>query len=219
MKKLLIGVVMLMLYSSTAFTQVGEEGDWQWWDTNVIGGHLSDNIKADLEAEFRLGDDISEFYYTHEQIQLHFKLCEYFTFSPAYRQVFEKKGSEWENEARPMINGTVSYSWENGWDVSNRARVEFRLKEGSDDTIRFRNKVTVKFPFEWTSLGIRPYLADEIFIESDGKGFNRNRVYVGIECTLLEGLKGGLFYVLQSSDSGDEWTNIHGVGTSLKLYF
>ena len=218
MKKLLLGL-SIFVFASVTFADVGEDGDWQWWSTNVIGGPITENIKATLEAEFRIGDDMGDFYYNHEQIQVKFKLCDWFSIAPGYRQVFEKAGDSWEAEQRPLIDAKVKHSWESGWTISNRARLAIRNLSDADDRVRFRNKLTLKFPVSWTSWNIRPYIAEEIFVESDGEGFNRNRLYVGLRCDLYGDLKGGLFYLWQTSDSGDDWNDVNVIGTQLKLYF
>jgi len=215
MRKIALNLLAItFIFASTGFAF--DDGDVQFWNTDVIAGSLTDTIKVDAEQEYRWGDDISDFYYIHSQLQIHFKINDWLSVAPAYRQVFEEKSGEWTNEYRPLLNATVKCK-HNGWELKNRSRIEFRNKENSEDKIRFRHKVTLKLPVEWTEYSIRPFVADEIFVEEDD-GLNRNRAYVGLGAKLTDTIGSTVYYVWQSSDKGD-WVDVHAIGLKFKLSF
>lgn len=201
-----------------------EDGDFQYWNTESIDVKLTDKVGAYIEEEFRFGDNASEFYYQHSHLQLDFKITDWFTLSPAYRQVFElytKTNAEedWFTEYRPMVNGTLKYKWED-WELSSRARVSYRIFDIDKDNVwRFRNKITIKSPWKWTKLKLNPWVADEIFLEEHESGVYRNRLYVGVGLKLTEHLKGDIFYLWQSTEKSDSWTDYNVVGTKLKVAF
>lgn len=174
------------------------DGDWQYWNTESVSVKLTGKIGAYVEEEFRFGDDVSEFYYQHSHLQLDFKVTDWFTLAPAYRQVFElytksNVEDDWFTEYRTMVNGTVKWKWEN-WGISDRARISYRMFDiDKGEVWRFRNKLTVKIPWKWTELKITPWAADEIFFEEDQSGIYRNRFYAGIGLKLTERLKGDMF--------------------------
>ena len=207
-----------------------DDGDWQYWNTENIGGKIIDvrndyldSIKAMIEAEFRWGDDVSELYYYHGDlgITLNKLFASWFSLGLNYRQVYELKSGEWTEENRPHLNGTIKLKWE-GWDISNRCRFEYRDTESYNDW-RFRNKLTAKFPWKWTSWQIRPYVADEIFYDFHADELNRNRLYAGIgigKLFLLETIKGDVFFLWQSTKKpnwGDQ--DYYIFGTKLKVNF
>ena len=93
-------------------------------------------------------------------------LAEWLSVGLNFRQMFEQDSKGiWRQENRPHLNVILKG---NLFDcsVSNRSRLEYRDKEVSEDLWRYRNKTTLKFPFELTALKLQPYVADEVFIDA-----------------------------------------------------
>ena len=223
--QVIAGTCMSLLIASSA--PAYEDGDWQFWQTDTVSGKLTDNLKASMEAEFKWGDDCSEFYYAHADISLDYRINDMFSLGVAFREAYElntgtEEENDWYNEHRPMINGSIAWKW-GDFKFKNRARVEFRNFEIKDDRIRFRNKLGIKSPWKWTELNINPYIEDEIFLEEDKDGIYRNRLYAGIGLELMDAgwgvLKGTLYYLWQADDTDDGWKNTNVCGLKLKLGF
>jgi hypothetical protein len=195
-----------------------ENGDFQLWNTESVEGKLDDRLKVKVEQELRFGDNISELYYTHTDGGFTYNVTEGLDLGLNYRQVFEKKNGEWKEEARPHANATVKWSWQD-LKFSNRGRLELRCPEDKSDVWRYRNKLTVSFPWKWTDYDIQPYVADEIFVDFHGDKLNRNRLYVGVKMKLIEHLKADLFYLWQASESSNKWTHYNVIGVKLGLVF
>ncbi len=217
----IVGVVFLLIpLDGYAY----KDGDWQYWNTEAIKVKINDNLHAYMEEEFRFGDDASEFYYQHSHLQLDFKLNDMFTFSPAYRQVFElyhktATDDDWYTEYRPMLNGTAKFKL-GDWSISDRIRVSYRMFNiDKKDVLRVRNKIKIKTPWKFTLLGINPWVADEIFMERYKTGVYRNRLYIGVGFNVIKQIKGDIFYLWQSSEKEGGWIDYNVVGTKLKLYF
>lgn len=219
MKKLIVigmGIYLSLSMMTSVFAY--EDGDWQFWNTESIEGGLAENWKIKLEGEFRFGDSMGELYYHHTDGGLAYKLIDWFSLGVNYRQIYEKKKGEWEEENRPHINGTFKWAWTD-FKFTDRSRLEYRAREGKDDFLRYRNKLTVKFPFEWTTFDIQPYLADEIFVDFDQGELNRNRLYIGICSKLAKYFQADVFYLWQSSKSDDSWVDYNVIGAKLKVKF
>jgi hypothetical protein len=103
--------------------------------------------------------------------------------------------------------------------VSSRNRIEYRDRTGTEDVWRYRNKFTVKLPFELTVLKLKPYTADEIFVTLNDDNIDRNRLYFGVILPLGEGVDADIYYMWQASRSGGEWKDIEVLGTGLKFSF
>lgn len=56
------------------------------------------------------------------------------------------------------------YTW------SNRARLELRIFGDRSDIVRFRNKIGIAGPWQWTALNLKPYVAYELFVDSGQEG-------------------------------------------------
>lgn len=207
-----------LLWTRPISAELNGDGDWQYWNNETIEGSITPNLRAELSQEFRFGDDFSDYYREHTELILGYKILPWLEFAPGYRQIFEEKKDVFKPEQRPQVNFTGKWVIE-GWEFSDRNRVEYRDKSGKANTVRYRNQIKVKFPFLWTQWKIRPYVAEEVFFESEGGGFNRNRLSTGLEAKLLEHLKGDIFFLWQASDSSDEWIYNYILGTKLKLAF
>ena len=136
-----------------------------------------------------------------------------------YRQAFGRAGrGEWRQEKRPHLNVTLKGRLFD-LDVSNRSRLEYRDREKRKDVWRYRNKFTVKLPFELTPLKLKPYLADEVFITLNDDNIDRNRFYSGFSFNVSEDVKADIFYLRQSSRLGREWIDFNVLGFQLKACF
>ena len=220
MKKIVIGCMFLLVcvcFSSNAFAF--KNGDFQLWNTESVDVKLNKAWKASAEEELRFGNDLSELYYTHTDGGLTYKVTDGLVFGLNYRLIYEKDGSKWKPENRPHGNIIVDWKWQD-LQFNDRSRFELRIRDGKDDKWRYRNKLTVKFPWKWTDFEIQPYIADEIFVDFHGTRLNRNRAYVGIGAKLVENLKLDIFYLWQTSkESPDKWANYNVLGIKVKAVF
>jgi hypothetical protein len=215
---IVLGVfICLVLRSLSAFA--GDNGDLQLWNTESIEVKLNDRWKAKVEEELRFENNISRLYYTHTDGGLVFKVNDNLDFGAHYRQIFERKKKEWEEEYRPYGYATFKWEWMD-FKFSDKNRLEFRMKETTYDKWRYRNKLTAKFPWKWTSLEIQPYVADEIFIDLYGEKLNRNRLYGGFGAKLMKHLKTDIFYMWQTSKQiPGKWKNYNVIGVKLNVVF
>jgi len=195
-----------------------DDGDFQVWHTENQELKVGKKSKIALEEEFRFGDNASEFYYHHYDAGFVYNANKHLDLGINYRQVYELKKGKFKEENRPHVNATVKYDFY-GFKIDDRNRFEYRHFDYQDDSWRYRNKFSVKFPWKFTKVEIQPYLADEIFLELENGELTRNRAYSGIGFTLLKNLKGEIYYLLQSTKSSGRWTDTNVLGTKLKLAF
>jgi len=213
----LILVIFIVFCLKICFAS--DDGEFQYWNTESVSTKLNDDWKIRLEEELRLGDDGGNLYYQHSDLGFTYSgLTDWLDLGFNYRQIFEKKSGEWKEEQRPHLNAVVKWKWLD-YGFSNRVRFEYREREDSQDYWRYRNKFTIKFPLKFSKFEIQPYIADEIFYDFNCEELNRNRFYSGFGLKLLDNLKGEIFFLWQSSQSNDEWSDIYALGTKLQLTF
>lgn len=217
MKKVIMAIIGLTLFL-TVEVYAYDDGDFQVWNTENQEFKINKDSKITLEEEFRWGDDASEFYYQHYDAGFVYSLNKHLDLGVNYRQVYEKKKGDFKEENRPYINAILKYDFY-GFKLDDRNRLEYRHFDYQADSWRYRNKFTVKFPWKFTRLEIQPYLADEIFLDFQNKAFSRNRFYSGFSMNLAKNLRAEIYYLLQSSKSGDNWVDANVLGTKLKLSF
>ncbi len=136
-----------------------------------------------------------------------------------YRLVYEKYKQKWREEDMPNVNVTLKLDlWKFKFD--DRNRIEFRHFRYKKDNVRYRNKFGIKLPFDFAKIKISPYASDEIFVSSDGTGYNENRFFTGTEFELTKYVKADLYYMLKNSRiREDKWSCANVLGTKVKIAF
>ena len=215
-------VVLVCSYILNAPCFAFEDEGFQFWASTSTSLDISQNWAAMFHRELKLGDDGGTFYYQHSELGAMYKgLAEWLEVGFNYRQIFERDDENvWKLENRPHFNITLKGRLSD-FDLSNRSRFEYRIMEDEDDLWRYKDKVTVKLPYEFTGLKLKPYVANEVFITLDDYVYNVNRLYSGItfDFLLFKKIQADVFYAWQSSKSSSGWKDIHALGTSLKILF
>ncbi|MFA4889378.1 MAG: DUF2490 domain-containing protein [Candidatus Omnitrophota bacterium] len=218
MSKLKLAILSLGFTAIISLAWAFDDGDFQVWHTENQEKKINDKLKVTTEEEFRFGDDASDFYYQHYDLGFVFAANKNFDFGVNYRQVLAKENGHFREENRPHINATLKWdSW--GISFDDRNRLEYRHFYWKEDSWRYRNKFTMKFPWKFTKLEFQPYLADEVFFGLNGEGLDRNRFYSGLGFSFTQDIKAEIYYLLQSSKSSGIWTDANVLGTKLKLVF
>ena len=205
-----------MAIGSSAYAY--REGDFQIWHTEAQEVSINKKARIGLEEEFRYGNDAEELYYHHYDIALYYDICKNFTISGSYRQIYDLKKKKFMEENEPSINGIIKWDMF-GFKFEDRNRFEYRHFRYQDDNVRYRNKITMKFPWKVTMFKIQPYLSDEVFADLNNAVFNRNRFYAGVGLEFNKYLKGDIYYMFQSAKGSNKWTDANVLGLKLKLAF
>jgi hypothetical protein len=101
--------------------------------------------------------------------------------------------------------------------LKDRNRVEYRFRNGKENSARYRNKITAKFPVRRDGKEVfAPFIATEPFIEfSDGK-LSSNELSLGISKKFEHGLSADIFYINKYNRTSLP-KYINGVGVSLTV--
>ena len=211
-------LLMCCLIFFLGYTYAFDDEDFQYWNTESLTVKINDRWKATLEEDLRFGDDARQFAYHHTDIGLAYSgITSWLDLGLNYRHVSERKNNGWKTESRPHFNATIKAKTM-GLNISNRAKFEYRNREEADNLWRYANKITFILPAIVSQLNIRPYVANEIFIDFDAGELNQNRIYAGLQFTITKNLNCELFY-LRLSAKKTQWTDSNILGTKLKLSF
>jgi len=113
--------------------------------------------------------------------------------------------------------------------LSDRNREDFRFING-DFSFRYRNRVTIERELPiFKGRNITPYVSGEIFYDTRFDVWNRNRLAVGIQHTLLAGPLQKMvlhkrqvvldIYFMKQNDSRAETSHVKALGAALIFYF
>ena len=221
-KKTIFVVIGLALFLA-AKVYAYDDGDFQVWNTDVEEFKIGKKGKLAFEQEFRWGDNASEFYYQHYDVGYVYDVSKYLNVGIGYRYIKEMQNKAFRVENEPYLLATLFWDLA-GFKFDSRNRFEYRTFDYNKvDSGRYRNKLTVKFPWKFTKREIQPYLADEIFVRFNGTDLNQNRIFAGLGFNITKNLKGEVYYMLQSTKNYSKlestWTDTNVLGTKLKLVF
>lgn len=209
---------LLVLVTTGLSAYAYDDGDWQFWNTDGVEYKLSDKVKLSADAEVYFGDDMTDFYYWHVQPGACVTIAPWLEAGVNYRYLEEKKNGEWMTENRPAMFGTLIQKIA-GFSISDRNMLEYRSREDTDDTWRYRNKLRVVAPLKLTKFEIQPYVDEEIYVDLDDKELNQNRASAGLASKPLKNLKADVYYMKKMDWKNGDWLETNILGLSLKLCF
>jgi hypothetical protein len=209
----LLAFAVSCLYYSTAQA----ETDFITREELALSAAITNKLSGTMTAKFRHNED-TEHFYTSTDIEVNYMLSKQLSVGAAYRKIYTLSSDVWVTEDRMHIQGAASWPY-SGWKLKNRGRLEYRMRNGSDNRYRFRNKISFKSPWTIIQFGAKPYFAEEFFID-EYDGFNANRLYAGAVMRLSDTLSFDIYYIFEIGKTDDVWgRQIHALGTKLALKY
>lgn len=194
-------------------------GDFQIWNTDTEELKINSKAKLAFEEEFRWGNDARDFFYHHYDAGFFYDFTKHLNIGGGYRRVYSKSKNKFRAEDEAYLTATPS--WElAGFKFDDRSRFEYRYFDYQDDSFRYRNKLSVKFPWKFTKFSIQLYLSNEALIRIDDSWhMNENRFTAGLGAQLTKNVKAEVYYMLQNTKSASKWPCTNVLGTKIKLSF
>lgn len=189
---LLLLCLLLIAVSAYAY----ESGDFQIWNTNGEEIKIGKSTKFTMEQEFRYGENATELFYQHYDWGFGWDFDKRLELNLGYRFVLERIKHKWMESDEPYTVLTWKQDiWK--FKFEDRNRIEYRHFRFAPDQVRYRNRFTLKYPLDFRGITIAPYTSDEIFVSSNGTGFNQNRFESGLEFGLTKYVKASIAYMQQ----------------------
>lgn len=192
-----------------------DDGDWQLWAEVSLEDAVAEKTTFSVRSETRYGDDMSDRYVEWMQAGLAYALTPCLSVGAHYRAQYTRTLDGWTEEQRPMVEATFKKDAK-GFGLKDRNLLEYRRRKAQDEIVRYRNKLTIELPLKLTAWKIRPYVADEIFIDSDQGELNRNRATIGLAAEILKA-RPELYVMWQADDKDGVSTDTYVAGVSLKF--
>lgn len=212
----LIILSFLLLCHAISFAQ--GDGDWQLWAQETITGKLSDAWSVEGKQEFRFCYNMKEFTSNRTAIGIQYALADWVFLGLNYKQIFDQKEGAWQEENRPQFD--IKFKWNIILaEFENRNRLEYRVVDDTQESWRYRNRLTIAPDAKWTRMQFQPYVADEIFVDFEEDELSRNRLYIGFKAQWMKHIKSSLYYLWQSSKKGGDWIDFNVIGVDMKFAF
>ncbi len=159
------------------FATAGE--DFQLWTELGLEAPLGADFRAGVRHESRFVEDASRFGLHNYDVGIAWVRGEQLAVALHFLEELERADGRFRAESRPYVDALVRETLR-GVEVSNRTRVELRLREDRETLVRLRDRVQLLLPWALGSQGPRPFVSEEVLFESDGRGFDQNRVMFGL---------------------------------------
>ena len=103
--------------------------------------------------------------------------------------------------------------------LKDRNRIEYRIRNNRADSVRYRNKLTAKFPVRSDGKEIfAPFVATEPFFDFTGSQFSSNEFSAGISKKLNKNLSTDIYYLNKINRSGiPKYINAIGANLTITL--
>lgn len=227
-KPFLFLFVCLLVLTATAFAQsTSGERDFQVWSETAVNIPLvkkrdaNDKEYNDLSllliGSIRLGRN--KLYPVDERVGIGFekRINKYVSITPTYIYKYaEQFPGRKDLEHRVRLDTTISLKYRE-LSIKNRNRVEYRFRHSRQDTVRYRNRITLKHPVKKDGQTIfSPFVADEIFYDFREGRFFRNEISIGIERKVTSNFSAEIFY-LNRYNSGGLPKYINAIGLNFKI--
>jgi hypothetical protein len=203
------------------------ETEVQFWSDTTVAVPLvkrKDEQGKDVEkvgffltGTFRAGGNVSRPIDERIGFGFDFFVNKSVTFTPSYvyRAVQPDKNRK-EYEHRIRFDFSLGKSWSR-FSVSDRSRIEYRIRNSSADSVRYRNKFQLNVPVKKKDREIfTPFVAVEPYYDFLERQWTRNEFSFGIHRKINGTLSAEFFYLLQNN-RGNGLRVVNAFGVKLKF--
>jgi hypothetical protein len=213
-------LIMLITLVGSGAHAAYQSGDFQIWNTNEQSVAIGKGTKFTTQQEFRYGNGGGDIFYQHYDWGFAFAFDKMLELALGYRLVYEKPKDKWMEEDHYYTNITPKFEIWN-FKIEDRNRIVYRqFKSPTPNQLRYRNRIMVKYPIDFKKIVIAPYVSNEIFVSSNGTGFNQNRLESGVELGLTKYVKMDVSYMQQQVRGlNDKWVKANVLWLRSKITF
>lgn len=220
----------ILLFSIPVFSQTAPPTeDVQFWsDAQILFPLIKDTDKNGKEFDrltvfftgtFRAGGNFSRPVDERAGFGFGYRINKYVNVSPNYLyRAGQPYGNRREYEHRVRFDVSLEKKWKT-FSISDRNRVEYRIRNSSRDSVRYRNKIQLKIPVTKDKKELfAPFVATEPFYDFRAKAWTRNEFSAGISKKLTSSASADFYYLLQSN-RGNVLRTINAFGVNFKYRF
>lgn len=204
-----------------------DNNDIQLWnETQVIfpvikkkdaAGKTVEKLSFFINGNLRFGQNIRRFADERIGFGFTYRQNKHLTFTPSYIYIAQQPasgGKLFESRLRFAVG------LENRWKkfaVDDRNLVEYRFRNNTADSVRYRNKLKVVYPVKRGDEELFvPFAANEVFYDFRAKAFSRNELSFGVTRKLTPDISADFFYLWQVNKTGSP-RKLNVIGVNLKI--
>lgn len=210
-------LIFFLFFCFTISAQVNQNNDVQFWSYNSFKRKLKHNCSLRFDNEFRLGNDLSEVYYTYVQLFFEYRPSKFWKIAPGYRQEWIRSSTNpWQSRYIPTLDMFFMVPTDRVI-ISDRNRVQYQVRKEPNQWV-YRNKLKFSFPIQTNPLEVRLFFDNEIFIRQR-HGFDQNRTAVGVSFLITDSFHLAPYYLLRFLKRNNRWNHQHVIGFRMNCNF
>jgi hypothetical protein len=202
----------LLLVVLTAAGPARAADDFQLWTEVGFEAPLATRFRVAVHEEIRFAGRASRLELHNTDVGAAWAPSQRLVVSLGFQQEFARDGRRFRAESRPHAEATLRRSL-GAAEIASRQRVEGRFRERRTPTFRYRSRLQLLLDRPLWPGGARPFVSEEIFVESHGPGLDQNRLLGGLAVDVRQ-VSASLYYALVSVDRG-RWEHAHVLGVTV----
>jgi Protein of unknown function (DUF2490) len=228
---LLIPIAFLLFRSGAALGQAPTNSYWEGWPTVRANLELRPQTRLQLFSQLQNGEEFPYLQWnTGAMISYRLKRMlvphlpdidedneHYLVGGAGYEYLQTINKGKVSRENRIVIQATAALRPGAGLLLSDRNRVEFRRVNG-DESVRYRNKLTVQRAFQVHHFRFTPYASGELFYASNHHSWNENQYAFGVQLPYKQRLMVDTYYLRQNCTTCSQ-NPLNVWGVTLNLFF
>jgi hypothetical protein len=214
--KFIICSVALSLCFLSAITYA--DADWGYKSKFGVSFPFVDKWECSVITESRFRDDMSDHQYSHSDVIFSYEYLDWLELGIGYRYITKSTDDGWKRENRPCINAGLMWNWAD-FELSDNNKLEYRIRQADEDVFRYKNKLKIEYPLEWTVLEISPYISEEIFLDLDAGRLDGYRLEGGFSMQVLKNSELCISYQFADDKKSDGWVEVNYLVTYFKISF
>lgn len=201
-------------YSQSGFAT----DDWGSSHNLLLKADLSEDWIVLSRSNVAIRNDNEQMFLYYSGASLGYQVNNQWSARAGLRYVRFRIADEWRTEERPMVELYYANRYQN-WRLTSRSRVEFRDPNWRQSDIRFRQEFTMTAPWKFSSLGLSPFVEEEIFYSKRNGWIEANWATFGLSAFLAKGVKVKLAYRHNRFRLFGDINTRHTMVTGLNIFF
>ena len=228
MKIALPAFLLTLICAASAVGQaLADQTDNQFWNETQVffpiiktkdkAGKTIEKLTFFVNGNLRFGQNMRHLADERIGFGITYKYNKHIALTPSYIYIAQQPTpgrKQYESRFRFAVG------LENHWkkfSIDDRNLVEYRLRNGSTDSVRYRNRLRYVHPIVKNEKEIfAPFVADEVFYDFQDKAFTRNELSFGITKKFTPDVSADFFYLWQNNRSGAP-KNMNVIGINLRF--
>lgn len=193
-------ILLFFLFPFALFAKVGENGDFEIWNENILHFKVDPKVTSILSVEFRWADHAKTLYYKHIQNILACDVNPYVSIRPGYLMIWLRANNNWTIVYDPFFEVLLQLLDSKHLTIYNRHRITYSVvpnELGGKNAFQYRNRIHFHVPITLGGYQFKIFAGDEVFFR-EGRGFAQNRAMFGFIFPRSERANFEIFYVYRN---------------------